>query len=104
MGLLLDPVHDDGCLTEIGQCMPRRVGQRHEHLPTPPLAIAHVVLDDRKAAGQAMFRTQPVEHALGRVTLPTIHILVAVKPGVDDLREAATATTRCAAAATGPTT
>ena len=35
------------CLAEIRLRMSRRMRQRHEHLAAPPLALAHVILDDR---------------------------------------------------------
>ena len=57
--------------------MPRCRMQRHEHLPATPLMLTHVILDDRIAAGKAVFVPQSFKHLFGRVTLfavPTFSI------------------------------
>ncbi|MDR7031035.1 hypothetical protein J2X08_004465 [Rhizobium rosettiformans] len=45
------------------------MSQRHEHLLAAPIALAHVILDDRVAAGEATFIAKPVEYPLGRMAL-----------------------------------
>ena len=74
MRLLLDAADDDHRLAEIGLGMTRRMRQRHEHLPAAPFALAHVILDDRVAAGEPVLVPQPLEHPLGRVALLAPHL------------------------------
>ena len=57
--LLLDTADDDNRFAKICLRMARRMGQRHEHLPGPPLMLTHVILDDRIAAGEAMLSLKP---------------------------------------------
>jgi hypothetical protein len=42
------------------------MSQRHKHLPGPPLAITHVILDDRIASGEAVLGLKPFPYPLGR--------------------------------------
>lgn len=67
--------------------MPWRVGEWHKHLPTPPLSLPDVVLNDRVAASKTMLLTQTVEDALGSMALLAMHIPIALKPRVDDIGE-----------------
>src|SRR5690606_17077685 len=57
--LLFHPADDNYSLPKVRLAMPGRMGQRHKHFLTAPLPLAHVVLDDRVAAGKSMFITQP---------------------------------------------
>jgi len=52
MRLLLHPADDHDGFAKIRLRMPRRMRQRHEHLPPAALPLAHVILDDRVAAGE----------------------------------------------------
>src|SRR5690606_18344418 len=65
--LLFHPADDNYSLPKVRLAMPGRMGQRHKHFLTAPLPLAHVVLDDRVAAGKSMFITQPVKYPLGRM-------------------------------------
>ena len=47
MDFLLDPANERPCFAEISLPMPRRMNQRHVHLPAPAMMLAHVVLHDR---------------------------------------------------------
>ena len=85
MGLLFDPTDDDHRLAEVGLRMTRRMDQRHEHLPPPPFALAHVILHDGVAAREAMFCPKTLEHPFGRVALFTVPALILDKPSIDDL-------------------
>ena len=49
--------------------IPRRMRQRHEHLPLAHLPQPHVVLHDGVAACIAVLVPQPLEDPLGRVPL-----------------------------------
>ena len=60
----------------------RQMDQRHEHLPAPSLALTHVILDDRIAAGETMLGPEPLKYPLGRVALLAKHYLVSLKPPV----------------------
>lgn len=82
--LLLDPADDDDGFAEVRLRMPGWMRQRHEHLPPAELPLAHVILDDRVAAGEAVLVAQPLIHPLRCVALLAMHIPIAVKPGVDD--------------------
>jgi hypothetical protein len=74
-------------LAKIRLRISRRMGQWHEHLLAPPITLAHVILDDRVAAGEAMLGPKTFEYPLGRVMLLAMHRLVGFKPSVDDLGE-----------------
>jgi hypothetical protein len=63
------------------------VRQRHEHLLASPLALAHVVFDDRIAAGEPMLLPEPVKHPLGRMALLARNLPIAFQPGIDDWDE-----------------
>ena len=71
-------------LAEVDLGMTRRVRQRHEHLPRPPPALAHVVLDDRVAAREPVLLPQPVEDPLRRVPLLGRASLILLQDPVDD--------------------
>ncbi len=87
MCLPFDPIDDDQRLAEIGLSMPRWMGQRHEHLAASPLMLAHVILHDRVAAGEAMLIPQPLEDPFGRVALLAMDAAVGINPSIDDLGE-----------------
>ena len=78
--------HHDG-FAEIRLRVPRRVGERHEHLSTPPPPIPDIVLDDRVAASEAMLFAPPIKHPPGGMVLLAMHVPIPVEPGVDDLGE-----------------
>ena len=59
--------HADG-LAEIDLRVPRRVRERHEHLPRPPLLLPDVVGDDGDAAGEPVL-VSAARRPLRRVTL-----------------------------------
>jgi hypothetical protein len=84
MRLLLDTADDDHRLAEIGLGMTRWMRQRHEHLAPAPLALAHVILHDRVAAGEAMLGLEPLEHPLRRVPLLAVDLAIPLQPAVDD--------------------
>ena len=69
IGLLLDTTDDHRGLAKIRLSIPGRMGEWHEHLPTTPLAVPDIVLDDRVAAGKAVLRSQPIIHPLGGMAL-----------------------------------
>ena len=65
-------------------CVPRRMRQRHEHLPATPAMLANVVLHDRVPASESVLVTKTLEDALRRV--PPLRIAVAAivpKPLLD---------------------
>ena len=74
-------------LTEVRLRMARRMDQRHEHLPTPAVVLAHIVLHDRVAAAEPVLGAKPVENALGRVALLAQLLQILLQPLVDDLGE-----------------
>ena len=85
--LLLDAADDDHSLAEVGLGMSWRMGQRHEHLSAAPLALPHVVLDDRITAGEAMLIAKPLEYPLRRVPLLSMDLAIPLQPAIDDLGE-----------------
>lgn len=60
------------------------MGQRNEHLLVPAFVLAHIILDNRVAAGEPMFLTQPIEDPLGRVPLLAGRRTILFQPTVDD--------------------
>src|SRR5690606_29689610 len=78
---------DNDGLPEVGLSMSGRMRQRHEHLLAAPRPIAHVVLDDRVAAGKPMFVTKAIKNAPGRMTLLAWDRTVRLKPLIDDRNE-----------------
>ncbi|CUH40507.1 hypothetical protein JSE7799_03241 [Jannaschia seosinensis] len=84
MRLLLDAVDDDHRLAKVGLGMTGRMRQRHEHLSAAPLALPHVVLHDRIAAGETMLIAEPFEQPLRRVPLLAMDLAIAIQPAVDD--------------------
>ena len=85
--LLLHAADHHSRLAEIGLRMAWRMRQRHEHLLAAPRPVAHVVLDDRVAAGKPMFVTKAIKNALGRMTLLARDRTVRLKPLIDDRDE-----------------
>lgn len=67
----LAPLAADHChrFAEVDLGMTRRVCQRHEHLQRAGTVLAHIVLHDRVAAGETMFRTEPIKDPLRCVPL-----------------------------------
>lgn len=57
MGFPLHAADHHHRLAEVGLPMARRVSQRHEHFLATLIPLAHVVLDDRVAAGEAALVT-----------------------------------------------
>ena len=78
---------DDHRLAEVGLGVPGRMRQRHEHLLAAPTPFAHVVLDDRVAAGKSMLVPKPFEHPFGRVALLAVNRTVIFQYTVDDIRK-----------------
>ena len=69
MHLLLDPGDDRPRFPEISLRVPRRMRQRHEHLPATPAMLTNVVLHGRVPTGESVLVTQAPEDALRRVPL-----------------------------------
>lgn len=80
MRFLLDTADDDHRLAEVGLGMPRRMRQRHEHLAASSLALPHIILHDRIAAGKAMLVLEPLEHPLRRVALLAVDLAITLQP------------------------
>jgi len=64
--------------------MPRRVHQRHEHLPGPLTLPQHVVLHDSQATGVTVFVAQPLEDPLRGVPLLRWTALIILQHLIDD--------------------
>jgi hypothetical protein len=88
MRLLFDTTDHHARFAEIRLRMPGSMAQRHEHLATTTLMLAHIFLHDGVAAGKPMLVPQPVENTPGRVTLLARAIGVLAQPLIDDLGEA----------------
>ena len=71
-------------LAKVSLRMTRRMAQRHEHLATPALLFAHVILDDPIAAREAMLVAEPLKDPLGRMALLAVPSLILDQPLVDD--------------------
>jgi hypothetical protein len=82
--LPLHPADHRHRLPEVGLRVAGRVRQRHEHLPHPGAPLAHVVLHDGVAAGEAVLGAQPLVDPLGRVPLLGRRRAVVVQDPVDD--------------------
>ncbi len=91
MGSQLDASDDRIRLAEIRlhmpRRMPRRMYQRHEHLPQTTAPFADVILDDGLAAGEAMLIAKALEYPLCRVALLTVNRAVRFQNAVNDIRE-----------------
>ena len=85
--LLLHPADHHHRLAEIRLCLTRRMGQRYEHLLVPAFVLAHIILDDRVAAGEPVLFAQAVEDPLGRVALLAGRRTIPFQPAVDDCDE-----------------
>ena len=81
--LAVHPTNDDRRFAKVGLCMAGRMRQRNKHFLATPLALTNIVLDDRVAAGEAAFLTQPVENPLGRMALLAWNLLVLFQPTLD---------------------
>ena len=64
MDFLLDPTNERPRFAKIGLRVPRRMNQRHVHLPTPAMILANMVLHDRVPAGEAVLVAKTLEDAL----------------------------------------
>jgi hypothetical protein len=87
MDLLLHAPDDRHRLAKIRLRVTRRMGKRHENLTFAPFPLPDIGLHDRVAAGEAMLIPQPVKYPLRLMMLLGQHLLVALKPGVNDRDE-----------------
>ena len=71
-------------LTKVGLAMAGWVRKRHEHLLVAQPPLVHVVFDDGLAPGECVLRLQPLEDALGRVTLLLGNRRIGVQHLIDD--------------------
>lgn len=83
MGFLLHAPDDHQGLAKIRLRIARRMRQRDEHLLQALLPFAHIVLDDRVAAGKFAFIAQAVEYVPGRVPLLARHLQIVIQPLID---------------------
>src|SRR3546814_8817159 len=67
--------------------MAGRMRSRHEPLLATLISLAHVILDDRVAAGEAALVPETVEHTLGRMALLARHLQVFLQPMLDGCNE-----------------
>ena len=79
MDFLLDPTNERPRFAKIGLRVPRRMNQRHVHLPTPAMMLANMVLHDRVPAGEAVLVAKTLEDALRGVPLLAM-VLLAIPP------------------------
>ena len=79
MDFLLDPTNERPRFAKIGLRVPRRMNQRHVHLPTPAMILANMVLHDRVPAGEAVLVAKTLEDALRGVPLLAM-VLLAIPP------------------------
>ena len=75
MDFLLDPANERPCFAEISLPMPRRMNQRHVHLPAPAMMLAHVVLHDGVPTGEVVLVAKTLEDALRGVPLLAMVLL-----------------------------
>jgi hypothetical protein len=87
MCLLFDTADHHHGPAKIGLSVAGRMCQRHKHLPSTPLLFAHVILDDRIAAREAMLITEPLKDPLGRVPRLAAPPLILDQPLVEDRRK-----------------
>ena len=88
MDLALDPADERPRFVEITLPMPRRMNQRHVHLPAPAMMFAHVVLHDRVPTGEAVLVAKTLEDALRGVPLLAMLVLaIPPQPLVDESGE-----------------
>ncbi len=87
MQLAHDPANLAKRLIKINLGVARRVAQRHEHLPRPPLPLTHIVRDDSDAADEAMFITQTLIYPLRRMPLLLEPRLILFQYLVDERNE-----------------
>ena len=74
-------------LAEVRLPMPRRMVQRHEHLPSPATMLAHIIFHNRVAAAEPVLGPKTVENALRRVPLLGQLLQILLQPPVDDPAE-----------------
>jgi len=82
-GLLLYTTDHHHRLAEIGLRVARRMGKWHEHFLPALIPLAHVVLDDRVAAGEPALVAQAVKYPPGGMALLARHLQVLVEPMLD---------------------
>ena len=87
VGLLLHPADDDQGLAEVALGVSRRMGQRDEHLLGLTAILPDVVLDDGVLAIKPVLAPEPLEDALGGVSLLPGDLLVIFQDLVDDAGE-----------------
>jgi len=84
---MLDSGDDRIRLAKVRLGMPRRVRQRHEHLPQTTAPFANVILYDRLLTREAMFVAKTLEDPLRRMPLLAVNRSVLFQNTVDDIRE-----------------
>ena len=85
MDLALDPADERPRFAEIGLPMPRRMNQRHVHLPAPAMMLAHVVLHDGVPTGEVVLVAKTLEDPLRGVPLLAMLVLaIPPQPLVDE--------------------
>ena len=94
----------DVLVSEMSQTgVPRRMRQRHEHLPATPTMLTNVVLHDRVPTGESVLVTKTLEDALRRgPLLPMAVAAIVLEPLLDQsgkLVELRSAHRRCASVA-----
>jgi hypothetical protein len=82
--LLLDAADHYQRFAEIGLCISRRMGERHEHFLVPQARLAHVILHHRVAAAESVLSFQPIPNPLRRMPLLFRLRLVVHQDLVDD--------------------
>jgi len=87
MRLAFHAANDHHRLAEIRLPMAGWMRQGHEHLLTTLIPLAHVILDDRVAAGEPALVSKPVKHPLGRMALLARHLEVFLQPMLDGRNE-----------------
>ena len=87
VGLTLHAADDHQGLAEVALGVPRRMGQRHKHLPGLAAMLSDVVLDRGVSAVVAVLVPEPLEDALGRVALLPGAREVILQDPVDDAGE-----------------
>ena len=87
VGLTFHAADDHQGLAEVALGVSRRMGQRHEHLPSLTAMLSYVVLDCGVSAVEAVLIPQPLEDALGGVALLPGTPEVVLQDPVDDAGE-----------------
>ena len=74
-------------LAKVRLGMPRRMRQRHEHLPETTAPFPNVILDDGLPTRKAMLVAKTLEYPLRRVALLAVNRSVLFQNTVNDIRE-----------------